>query len=1373
MPRKSTPIKLAPDDKESPPEKEISGSPVKEGTPSSSARPRRTARKNVLYSNEDYDLEAVGQPKKESAINEATPPTELLDPSSTISISAVSHQSVLYKTKLEGSRKRKFPPHLAEMMDESAAPIVIKKPPLFDESLFAEGSNLVVGAEYEVPQDDDGPPVLKPSDDFDETQVYHHSGDELDDEAPSLEKNQPAKKRGRPRRIAPVEKKDDANPNEFSPVKIKLNRPSTRILRVPHGEKTSKKAASTNQKNVKLFENELETTPNGDTYAVVINGCLAELLRKERIIDLLTNPEEIEMIRQGGWILEKPPRLPPLTTEKICYAFYVDGCKVTSPKELSNDDLRPWTSTIEQSNSHFLNVKPNVRRHPVARQNGKLVQVKIDPRLAELHLTEYSARLPRELRLRKKIFYLSRENQIFGNVLILYDYTSPGLAPVVMNLPHGNDLLRNALGEDIDDGIEDEEPFEQQIYGGTRGGLFLKLRQSRLGFVQNKKQLLDYLYNKTEILVECNALNNSLPDLPPLIENAGVFVYFVPSQCIVNQIHHATDGLSPWTTNPSGDGLPQARVRSTRRTLYQESNGTMSLGRLPKAASNFYLVETMSTLARCKRIRKRVFYIQEHSGIVHGNVCYIYEFLFDGPLPELYSGAELKQYQAQPKWELQRKKSISDMPDQLLEADPFDPIEIDTIDEEEIISEAAIEPHDSLICPMPDPLEQTHLIELIEPHMEDTLNGGYDDEFVDDLIEKAENPEPFYDEPRALESGQVYLTVRHKKIATSFDVVLEYIVNSNIILDRNLLNHIKPGHPPIVTNARAYAFFVAGSAIFPHDINRDDFSPWSHNGNAENPTCYRTKVRKFGLRCEGGTNFQLHDADYKLSPFHLVYLYSINPKEPRLRKKIYYIMETQSKMVVSHALILYDYNVEGNLPRMNGGQMKTFQKRTLRNGQPQHHDMYNDVSEVSEEEKECPFHMPFDQMPDGTLYMQLKDNEFWNDRNRMLEFLINRPQLLDAIGCLNSKVPELPPPCNGKATFVFFINGDEVTLRSLTADKLAPWSENVCSNPHGVTKRPKSSKVPLGFNRDNQLRVWKSTAIVNEPVEYVLHIYTATLPRCTRLRKKVVYVQKEGRPCGHCLIMYSYTEPGEIPEPVRKSTLQDFIDHLDPVIRNYINDLFKTVEIPEVSKIIYQDHGMHINTNILQILHQQFLRNYKSLGGDGILETETAANEWTNADGAGPSSSALKEVDGHKTQMVALSGDMITEEEMIVEHTEIVQPLNDSFGANGPRENPFLNKSMMTSGFVRGSQRYDALWRIAQKHFGTSNLQDTFDALFKLLHEKNEERLLQSVNHAFNVEIYTAENNIEQVLVEEVVEPGPIADENLEQAEQVEEIEQQ
>lgn len=108
-------------------------------------------------------------------------------------------------------------------------------------------------------------------------------------------------------------------------------------------------------------------------------------------------------------MLDRQPRLPPLTAEKKCFAFYVDGTKVENPKDLSVDDLRPWSSGLDPMSPQIPAVKPNVRRHPVAKHNGKLGMCKVDPRLAEMHLTEYSARLPRDLRLRKKVHFTQAE----------------------------------------------------------------------------------------------------------------------------------------------------------------------------------------------------------------------------------------------------------------------------------------------------------------------------------------------------------------------------------------------------------------------------------------------------------------------------------------------------------------------------------------------------------------------------------------------------------------------------------------------------------------------------------------------------------------------------------------------------------------------------------------------------------------------------------------------------------------------------------------------------------------------------------------------------------------------------------------------------
>lgn len=1315
-----------------------------------SSRPRRNIRKNTLYDNENYELvnSAPAAPPERT-------PSVSRTPNRTSAVSEVStgtdkNSTAMMPDMLKGAKRRKIPPHVAEMMETPVAHRAnSNQTPKFDDQLMTDGANLEVAMEFEVPHNDEGPPVLGPSTVFEtEPESYRESDEDysVNDFAhpPDLERHPLSKRRGRPRR--PQEQLE-------TNVKLKLTRPASKAQRAPPTEPVAARTATANQRHIKLFEEELDTTPGGESYATVVNGCLTELLRKERIIDLLTNPDEIELIKQAGWFLPRPPRLPPLVTDKVCFAFYVDGSQQKNAKDLSNDDLRPWSVTNDHQNTTGgpNTIKPNVRRHPVARLNGELKTVKHETRLAEYHLTEYSARLPREQRLRKKIFYLTRDNQIFGNVLILYDYVNPGNAPIPVCLPHGNDHLRRAVTDD-QDGFDNDLPFEPQRIEGTRGaGVYLRLRPNKLGWAQNKKNLLDYLFNKVDILDELGALNNRLPDLPPLIETVGVFAYFVPACHVVNQIHHAADGLSPWTTNPgAGEGTPTVRVRSTKKNLIlDEAHNHFMVSRDQKTPSDYILVETMSTLARCKRVRKRVFYIQQAGAVIHGNVCYTYEFVYDGPLPTFYPPLDAKSYS---RWSggspLKKPVNSMDMHSHMMvEQDSYDMIPVDDdgiVDVVDVHKEMLVQQED-------DQMENL----LTYP---DTLNNGFDPEFNDDPIDKAENPNAYYDEPRVLSTGHVYLTVRHKKLVTVMDHVLEWIANSNIVEERGVLNDTKPSHPPLVTNSRAYAFFVAGTAIFPHDINRDDFSPWSRNGTPDQPTCYRTKVRKLGVICDpqNSTFLLKENTNYKTCPFHLVYLYSINPKEPRLRKKIYYLMETQSKMVVSHALIMYDYNHEGNIPRLNAGQYKPLTKRSYARTNHMQHDLMNDVSE-GEESRDCPFILPAETAADGTFYLQLDDLEFWNDRNRQIQYLVNQSDLVEQLGCLNTKVPDLPPSITGKGTFVFFVNGEEVNFRSLTTDKLTPWSENTCSNPHGITKRPKSSKTPLGFNRHNQLRVCKGNALAVDPIEFQLHIYTATLPRCTRLRKKVVYVQRDGNQYGHGLIMYSYTEPGAVPQPIQKTiqpSTDEWFSSLPSNIREDVFHLLKTAPVNETAKIIHQEHGIHISPNML------FSLKRRELSGSHA-DNDTFVTEWTGADGAGPSTSAKTEtveevVIEEQIPKTIMGHEMMIGGDMIVEHIEEV---GDVYGQSMMRRNPFLEKSVTTAGFVRGSQRYDALWRIAQKQFGSECIDDTFDSLFRLLYEKNEQRLLQMINETFHVDIFSGdqeivEEGVEYMQEELVVHPG-------------------
>ena len=87
------------------------------------------------------------------------------------------------------------------------------------------------------------------------------------------------KRRGRPRL--------PDGPKSRRKVQVNLTTHIPRVL-----PPTVTHATNRNQRIVKVFRDELEITPEGVAYAVVLDGCLTEFMRKEKIIEMLINADD-------------------------------------------------------------------------------------------------------------------------------------------------------------------------------------------------------------------------------------------------------------------------------------------------------------------------------------------------------------------------------------------------------------------------------------------------------------------------------------------------------------------------------------------------------------------------------------------------------------------------------------------------------------------------------------------------------------------------------------------------------------------------------------------------------------------------------------------------------------------------------------------------------------------------------------------------------------------------------------------------------------------------------------------------------------------------------------------------------------------------
>ena len=198
--------------------------------------------------------------------------------------------------------------------------------------------------------------------------------------------------------------------------------------------------------------------------------------------------------------------------------------------------------------------------------------------------------------------------------------------------------------------------------------------------------------------------------------------------------------------------------------------------------------------------------MQRNNSIILGNVCYIYEYVRDGPIPAAYVkgstpvGTPTAASKRQMNQWMEDKKSLEDNSqgpstssaiqasgdNNGVEEDQFIDVEDLEVVEEEVIGHDSMQEeeidHQQVQMLQQEPIQEQILDEeLLDMSQEDVLNNGYDVEFDDDPLTQQANSAPYFETPRQLDTGQIYLTVRHKRVASGFDTVLEWIANTNVV----------------------------------------------------------------------------------------------------------------------------------------------------------------------------------------------------------------------------------------------------------------------------------------------------------------------------------------------------------------------------------------------------------------------------------------------------------------------------------------------------------------------------------------------------------------------------------------------------------------
>ncbi|KJH51273.1 hypothetical protein DICVIV_02552 [Dictyocaulus viviparus] len=357
-----------------------------------------------------------------------------------------------------------------------------------------------------------------------------------------------------------------------------------------------------------------------------------------------------------------------------------------------------------------------------------------------------------------------------------------------------------------------------------------------------------------------------------------------------------------------------------------------------------------------------------------------------------------------------------------------------------------------------------------------------------------------------------------------------------------------------------------------------------------------------------------------------------------------------------------------------------------------------------------------------------------------------------------------PPMTTSRGTFVFFVDGGEVDIRNLTCDALSPWSESMqMSDGSIMCRRPKTSKISLGLNREGQLRVMKMSR--SQGTDYQMHIYAATLPRLPRLKKRVIYLTKAGIQIGHSMIVYWYTEEGPLPTQVphgNNMTSEALYTRLPPSLRDEARRLLAIHTPAEVAEMLSSKMNYTVAPRSLYNIRRELRREHPryvdiKLESSGMEELDYVP-DWLQADIA----NAKKQGE----MAAAHSAEGIVDGGAIdVSHTEEVAQ-----GVGSPSRKPHSNRPFANVLINNGhSLREDAVWRYARDAFNTGSNDVVFDALWRMLLEKNESRLLQNIKSDFGIEIVADHHPLmvedepieAMVVTEEGLVPAEIVDEGM------------